>query len=223
MPLERLKTGRRCRPCLNAFGCEATFDRIKRLRCLIRSSRAGTAVIVGGILWLVGVLILELTFDPDSDSLPVSFEILATAAGLALGWGLWRAAGTVERRVGRLGFKAVAVCSGLLGVGFAIGAVPEFFLGFFVTYAVGLFVLPVAFLVLGFGLRRSEVYPVWAKWVPFVTVGVAFTTYGFHALARNVWDPSDAVWYVTLGASWILIGQAIRTVGGALQPASSSA
>jgi hypothetical protein len=172
--------------------------------------KEGTAVTFGGLAWLIGVLLLELTHNPQSDSLPLAFEILATVAGIAVGWGCWRAGSAVDRPMGRVGFQAVAVCSGALGIGFGIGAVPDFFLGFLLSYTVGLFVLPVAFLLMGFGLTRSQVYPAWAKWVPFATVAVAATTYGFHALARDIWDPSDAIWYVTLGAAWILIGQAIR-------------
>lgn len=173
--------------------------------------RAVIATILGGVMWLAGVLILELTYDPELDSLPISFEVLATAAGIAVAWGCWRAARAVEKPMGRFGFRAVAVCSGVFGVGFGIGAVPDFFLGFFLTYTVGLFVLPVAFLVMGFGVRRSSVFPGWARWVPFATVAVAVITYGFHALAREIWDPSDAVWFATLGGAWILLGLAIHS------------
>ena len=171
--------------------------------------RAGIATIVGGIMWLAGVLVLELTYDPELDSLPVSFEVLATAAGIAVGWGCWRAARDVDRPTGRFGLRAVAVCSGVFGVGFGIGAIPDLFLGFLLTYTIGLFVLPVAFLLLGLGVVRSHVVPGWAKWVPFVTLAIAVITYGFHALARQVWDPSDAIWFTALGGSWVLIGAAI--------------
>ncbi len=163
-------------------------------------------------MWLAGVLILELTYDPELDSLPVSFEALATAAGIAVASGCWRAARTLERPMGRFGFRAVAISSGVFGVGFGVGTVPDFFLGFFLTYTVGLFVLPVAFLVMGIGISRSRVFPGWARWVPFATVAAGVTTYGFHALAREVWDPSDAVWFATLGAAWILIGLAIHSL-----------
>lgn len=185
---------------------------------------ASMATIVGGILWLAGVLILELTYDPELDSLPVSFEALATVAGIAVAWGCWRAAQDVDRPTGRFGLRAVAVCSGLFGVGFGIGAIPDLFLGFLLTYTIGLFVLPVAFLVLGLGALRSQVVPGWAKWVPFVTVAVAVITYGFHALARQVWDPSDAIWFTTLRVSWIMIGAAMSAfnVASAAAPVQTS-
>jgi hypothetical protein len=33
-------------------------------------------------------------------------------------------------------------------------------------------------------------------------------TYGFHALARDIWDPPDAMLFVILGAGWVLLGLA---------------
>jgi hypothetical protein len=169
----------------------------------------GVAVSVGGLLWLVGVLILELTFDSSNDDLPVSFSILAVLAGVGVGWGCWTSASFLEDRVARFGLRSVSVCSFVLGTGFGLALVEDMFLGFLLSYFVGLFILPVAFLVLGFGVVKSAVYPAWAKWLPFAVSTVAFVTYLFHALARDVWDPSDAVWYTALGAGWVLLGLAI--------------
>ena len=164
---------------------------------------------VGGLLWLVGVLILELTFDSSEDDLPISFSILAVFAGVGVGWGCWKAASFLKVRLARFGLKSVSVCSLVFGTGFGLALVEEMVLGFLLSYFVGLFILPLAFLVLGFGVMKSAVYPVWAKWLPFAVSTVAVVTYLFHALAREVWDPSDAVWYMALGAGWVLLGLAI--------------
>ena len=169
---------------------------------------------VGGLLWLVGVLILELTFDSSDDDLPVSFSILAVMAGLGVGWGCWTSASFLKGRLARFGLRSVSVCSLVLGTGFGLDVVEEMFLGFLLSYFVGLFILPVAFLVLGFGVVKSAVYPTWAKWLPFAVFTVAAVTYLFHALARNVWDPSDGVWYMALGVGWVLLGFAIAGFKG---------
>jgi hypothetical protein len=55
------------------------------------------------------------------------------------------------------------------------------------------------------------VYPGWAKWLPYAMFATAVVTYGFHALARDVWDPSDAVWFVALGLGWLVLGIAISS------------
>jgi hypothetical protein len=105
--------------------------------------------------------------------------------------------------------RSVAVCSAVLGLGFGLDAFPDFWLGFLLAYWVGLFLLPAAFLLLGVGVTRSIVFPSWGKWIPFSVVGIAALTYGFHAVARDVWDPPDAVWFIALGVGWILLGRAI--------------
>lgn len=174
----------------------------------------GMSVVIGGLAWLAGVLYLELTFNSADDSLPMSFSLLATFSGIAVGWGCWTAASLLDRRLGRFGMRLVAACSAVFGLGFGLDVIPDMWLGFFFAYTIGLFVLPVAFLVLGFGVAPSSVFPKWGKWVPFAVFGVAVLTYGFHALARDVWNPPDAVWFTTLGVAWILLGAAI----GGLEP-----
>lgn len=169
----------------------------------------GLSVAFGGLVWLAGVLILELTYDTAADDLPLSFSLLAGVAGIAVGWGCWSAASPLDGRLGRIGMRSVAVCSAVLGLGFWLDAIPNMWLGFLLAYSVGLFVLPFAFLILGIGAARSVVFPTWGKWIPFSVTGVAVVTYAFHALAREVWDPPDAVWFVALGVGWILIGMAI--------------
>jgi hypothetical protein len=89
--------------------------------------------------------------------------------------------------------------------------IPDMFLAFFLAYTVGLFLLPMAFLVFGIGVTGSTVYPGWAKWLPYAVFVTAVVTYGFHALARDVWDPSDAVWFGALGLGWVILGLAITS------------
>ncbi len=170
----------------------------------------GMSVVIGGLAWLAGVLYLELTFNSAEDSLPMAFSLLATFSGIAVGWGCWRAASLLDRRLGRVGMRSVAACSAVFGLGFGLDMIPDMWLGFFLAYTIGLFVLPVAFLVLAFGVAPSNVFPTWGKWVPFAVFGVAVLTYGLHALARDVWDPPDAAWFTTLGVAWVLLGAAIR-------------
>jgi hypothetical protein len=157
----------------------------------------------------MGVIVLELTYDPTKGDLPVTFALLAVSAGIAVGWGCWSAASLLDRRLGRFGMRAVAACSATFGLGLGLDLLPALWIGFFLAYSVGLFVLPGAFAILGFGVMRSVVYPTWGSWVSFAVSGVAVTTYGFHALARQTWDPPDWVWFVTLGVGWISMGVAI--------------
>jgi hypothetical protein len=172
----------------------------------------GRIVSSGGIAWLVGVLVLELTYDTSQEDLPISFSILALVAGLAVGWGCWTSASNLETRLGRIGLRSVGGCSLVLGLGFGLDLFPDMFLAFFLSYTVGLFLLPVAFLVFGIGVTGSKVYPGWAKWLPYAVFATAVITYGFHALARDVWDPSDAVWFGALGLGWVILGIAISSM-----------
>jgi hypothetical protein len=43
-------------------------------------------------------------------------------------------------------------------------------------------------------------------------------TYGFHALAREIWDPPDAMLFVILGVGWILLG--VAALGSEPEPAA---
>lgn len=166
---------------------------------------------LGGAAWLAGVLVLELAYDSSQDDLPISFSILALVAGLAVGWGCWTAASSLETRLGRIGLRSVGGCSLALGVGFGLDLIPDMFLAFLLAYTVGLFLLPLAFLVFGIGVTGSTVYPGWAKWLPYAVFATAVITYGFHALARDVWDPSDAVWFGALGLGWLILGVALSS------------
>ena len=179
----------------------------------------GLLVATGGVFWLLGVLVLQLSvFDPAVDSLPVAFSLLALLAGLFVMWGCWGAAPSLDSTLARVGLRLVGACAAALGAGFGLDLIPDMFdmfLAFLLAYTAGLFVLPVAFLVLGLGVRTSGVFPGWAKWVPFLAAGTAVVTYGFHALARDVWDPSDAVWYTAIGGAWVLLGFGLMGVANA--------
>lgn len=163
--------------------------------------------------WLAGIVVLELMYEGSDDSFPIAFPLLALLAGLSVGWGLWSVARSIDRRTARLGSRLVGVSATVLGVGFGLALLPgDTFLGFLLAYSVGLFVLPVAFIVLGLGVLRSVVFPGWAKWVPLATAAAGAITYGFHALAPETWDPSDAVWYACIGGSWLLLGLASLSI-----------
>lgn len=173
----------------------------------------GFIVASGGLAWLTGIVILETLYEESDESLPQAFLLLALFAGLTVAWGLWSVARSLDRRTGRLGSRLVAASAGVLGVGFGLDLLPaDTWLAFFLAYYVGLFVLPVAFLVLGLGVRRSSVFPRWAKWVPLAVTAAGTFTYGFHALGRQIWDPSDAVWYSCIGVGWFLLGLASLSI-----------
>lgn len=173
----------------------------------------GFIISSGGLAWLTGIVILETMYEESDDSLPQSFLLLALLAGLSVAWGLWSAARSLDRRTARVGTRLVGASAGVLGVGFGLDLLPgDSWLAFLLAYTVGLFVLPVAFLVLGLGVRRSAVFPRWAKRIPLAVTAVGVLTYGFHALAREVWDPSDAVWYSCIGVGWFLLGLASLSI-----------
>lgn len=167
----------------------------------------------GGLAWLVGIVILETMYEESDGSLPPAFLLLAMFAGLSVAWGLWSVAHSLDRKTARVGSRLVGVSAGTLGLGFGLDLLPgDTWLAFLLAYSVGLFVLPVAFLVLGLGVRRSAVFPNWAKSVPLAVTVAGAVTYGFHALAREVWDPPDAVWYSCIGVGWFLLGLASLSI-----------
>ncbi len=169
----------------------------------------GFIISAGGLAWLAGIVVLESMYKEPEDSFPIAFPVLALLAGLSVGWGLWSVARSIDRRTARLGSRLVGASATVLGVGFGLELLPgDTWLAFLLAYSVGLFILPVAFIILGVGVLRSRVFPGWAKWVPLATAAAGAVTYGFHALAREVWDPSDAVWYSSVGVSWLLLGLA---------------
>ncbi len=171
--------------------------------------RRGWLISAGGIAWLVGVFILELMFTDSDDDLPIIFLVLALFAGISVGWGLWSLSGIFDNRLARVGGRLVGLSTAIFGIGFGLDLLPlDTFLGFLLAYSFGLFVLPVGFLILGVGLLPSKAVPSWVKVVPLAVAAVAAITYGFHALARNVWDPPDTVWFVSIGIGWFLLGVA---------------
>ncbi len=167
----------------------------------------------GGLAWLVGIVILETMYEESEGSLPPAFLLLAMFAGLSVAWGLWSVAQSLDRKTARVGSRMVGVSAGVLGLGFGLDLLPgDTWIAFLLAYSVGLFVLPVAFLVLGLGVRRSAVFPNWAKSVPLAVTAAGAVTYGFHALAREVWDPPDAVWFSCIGVGWFLLGLASLSI-----------
>jgi len=63
----------------------------------------GLITTAGGVAWLFGILDLETTYVESDDGLPTAFLILALLAGLTVGWGLWSTAGSLDKRLARLG------------------------------------------------------------------------------------------------------------------------
>ncbi len=176
----------------------------------MKARRRGLAIALGGVAWLGGVVTLETTYQETNDSFPVAFPLLALLAGLSVGWGLWTAAMSLDLKAARIGARLVAAAAAALGIGFGLDLVPgDAFLGFLLAYSVGLFVLPIGFIVLGIGLLRSSVIPQWASWIALSVAAVGGVTYGFHAVAPEIWDPSDVVWYAAIGVGWLLLGVAV--------------
>jgi hypothetical protein len=170
----------------------------------------GLMVSAGGLALVAGVIMLEASLDPGENALPVAFSVLAIIMGVGVGLGLYRFAPQLETRMARISMRAVSICAAVLGLGFGLDLLgEEGFLGFLVAYSVGLFILPVALLVLGLALFSSRALPAWVKAVPLAMAAVAVVTYFFHALLRDVWDPPDAVWLVSLGIGWVLLGVGI--------------
>jgi hypothetical protein len=171
--------------------------------------RRGWLISAGGVAWLIGVLVVEMTYTDTDDDLPLIFLVLALFAGLVAGWGIWSMAGSLDNRLARIGGRLVGLSSALLGIGFGLDLLPfDTGIGFLLAYSFGLFILPFGFLLLGIGAIRSAVFPGWARWVPLSVAAVAALTYGFHAMARDVWDPPDAVWFISIGVGWSLLGLA---------------
>ena len=179
----------------------------------------GSAVVLGGILWLAGVVVLEAQHDQESDSLPPAFPALAVLAGALVCRGMWVAARTWPRRMARVSARLMAACALMLGLGFGAHLLPfDTFLAFLVSYTVLLFLLPVAFAALGVVALRAPPLPHWAGWSALAVAASAVVTYGFHALARDVWDPPDAVWFIAVGGGWVLLGVAMARADAAPVP-----
>ncbi|HVE75913.1 MAG TPA: hypothetical protein VND22_03995 [Actinomycetota bacterium] len=116
---------------------------------------------------------------------------------------------------GRVGAILCAVTCLLMGVSMVVGS----FLSFLVLYWGGLFVLPVAALVLGLGMVRGGGLPWWGSAPVLLIPAVGVVTYGFHTLARETWDPPDVVYFTTLGVAWALLGWANRYMSRRVTPA----
>jgi len=136
----------------------------------------------------------------DSDSWPV--RVTFGAAGLAAAVGLVGVARQLQSRWSRYGANFTGLSAGLAGAGIALGS----FAGFLAAYVGILFAMPLGALVMGVGLFREPLSARWVRWVPLLLVMIAVVTYGFHALAREVWDPPDSVLFLSVGGFLALLG-----------------
>lgn len=150
--------------------------------------------------WLGAVALLESGGDVDS----IDVRALFLVAGLLIAFDLWRLRPRLPSRLARVGATVTAAASLVTGAGFALGS----FAGFLLAYAGELFLIPLGLALLGLGLWRGGGLPTWAAWIPVVLAAAGAVTYGFHALAREVWDPPDAMLFVILGAGWMMLGVA---------------
>lgn len=160
--------------------------------------RTGGALLAGGAMWLGGVGLLESGVDVDSFAVRGCFF----AAGLLVGLGLWGLRARLPSTVAKVGSTLTAVTAALVAVGFALGS----FVGFLLVYVGLLFVIPLGMVILAVGLWRGGGLPGWATWIPAFMAGAGVITYGFHALARDIWDPPDAMLFIIIGAGWVLLG-----------------
>lgn len=163
-------------------------------------SRPGFELILGATIWLLGVGLLESGQDIGDASVRTSFGI----AGLLIGHGLWRLRLRLPAKFARVGVALCAVASTAVGLGLAAGTSA----GWIAAYSGILFVLPLGLALLGMGLWRGGGLTAWAKWIPVALAAAGVVTYGFHTLARDVWDPPDSVMFILLGSGWLLLGLA---------------
>ena len=163
--------------------------------------RTGSALLAGGGIWLGAVALLESGVDVDSFAVRGCFF----AAGLLVGLGLWHLRARLPSTVARVGSMLTAVTAALVAAGFALGS----FAGFLLVYVGLLFLISVGMVILAVGLWRGGGLPGWATWIPAFLAGAGLITYGFHALARDIWDPPDAMLFIIVGAGWVLLGIAV--------------
>jgi len=152
----------------------------------------------GGAIWLTGVFFLESGHDPGSVEVRAAFLV----AGLLIAAGIFVSRSWLPARTARLGAICSAVAGLAIGIGFAAGS----FMGFLLVYFGVLFALPLGLGLLGVGLWRGGGMPPWAAWIPVLLAAAGAVTYGFHALARQVWDPPDSVMFIIYGVGWMLLG-----------------
>jgi hypothetical protein len=173
--------------------------------CYVRRvPRVGWALLAGGALWLGAVALLASGDDVDS----IEVRTLFFVAGLLIAFDLWRLRSRLPSRLARVGAAVTALAALMTGVGFGMGS----FAGFLLAYTGELFLVPLGLLLLGLGLWRGGGLPTWAPWIPVVLAGAGLITYGFHAWAREIWDPPDATLFVVLGIGWMMLG--VAAVGG---------
>lgn len=162
--------------------------------------RNGLALLAGGVLWLTGVVLLESGTDVDSLAVRATFLV----AGLLLAVDLYVLRSRLPARTAKVGVICSALTCAGIGVGFASGG----FIGFLLAYYGLLFTLPLGLVLVGIGLRTGGGLPSWAVWIPVLLAAAGAITYGFHALAPDLWDPPDSVMFIILGVGWLLLAAA---------------
>lgn len=178
---------------------EGRFEIFRRARRWpLRQRWLGQSAAAGGVVWLVALAVLVATDNIEN----VAVRILFGVAGMLGGLGLWRLSSLFSARSARVGCRAVSFAAFAVGGGFAVGT----FVGFLLAYFGLLFVTPAAFLTLAVGLLRSKNVDGWVKGIPWFLALAGVVLYGFHAVARDVWDPHDALWLALVGVGWFLLG-----------------
>jgi hypothetical protein len=162
--------------------------------------RTGWALLTGGVLWLGAVALLESGGDVDE----LGVRALFLVSGLLIALDLGRLRSRLPSPVARLGAAVTMVAALMTGLGLGMGT----YAGFLLAYTGELFLVPLGLALLGLGLSRGGGLTTWAPWIPVALAGAGLITYGFHALARDVWDPPDAMLFVILGVGWMLLGVA---------------
>ncbi len=169
----------------------------------------GVAAMVAGLLYFIGYAGMAELVRPMMGNLGghvvLGFAGLATL--LALVGALVRDAG----RSGRPGTAGYVLSFGGVAV-FSVGNLAE---GVWhaefgvVLFGVGLMILTVGVVVLGYGVRRAKVLPAWAVW-PLVVGWVAFlpvanspAVFGFDFLVASLLGAG------MLGIGWIAVGYAL--------------
>ena len=186
---------------------------------------AGTASVVGGLLWLWGLPALDANVPPYSHA---GGHLILAGAGLSLALGLLGLRGVDRGRSGRLGAGggAVAIAGAtLIGLGNALESLEghtawaEYGWGLFML---GILTLAVGAMVTGVAHLRADVLPRRTTLVlalgPIAAAGVMAATVALQGVGvlPRLEDPPAAVgalMLVLMASPWPLLGLALWTGG----------